>query len=88
MESWMLGQKLPHSLASFMSIVYSSWLSLSYLLKRNLISFFFTRRICALLVVTCATGEVFVNFKFASFGITFLARHCLMKYILALHLSS
>ena len=49
---------------------------------------FFRRRICALLAVTCATGEVFVNFKFAYFGITFLARHCLLKYILALHLNS
>jgi hypothetical protein len=86
-ESWILGHRLPHSLAAFMWIVYSSWLSLSFLLKRNLISFF-TRRICALLAVTPTTGELFVNFKFGYFGITFLARHCLLKYIWALDLSS
>jgi hypothetical protein len=40
------------------------------------------------LVVACAAGDVFVNFRFAYFGVTSLARHCLLKYIFALYFSS
>jgi hypothetical protein len=37
------------------------------------------RRTCALLAVSCATGELFVNLRLAYFGVTLLAKHCLLK---------
>jgi len=39
-------------------------------------------------VVTFETGELFVNFRLAYLGITFLTRHCLLKQMFAQHFSS
>ena len=48
----------------------------------------FTWVICAFLVVICAAGDFLANLLLAYFGIAFLERHCLLKYMLAQRLIS